>query len=147
MAEALVKRKLVLEGLDCANCAMKIEKGVGELEGVSSCSVNFVTKMMTVETDQNKENNVIAEAKQLVTKLEPHIQVQEEQKTKSAKEIFLLEGLDCANCAMKIETKVKEMPGVSAATVDFVSKKLKVEVVSKKSLKQQYRTSKMLCIN
>ncbi|PGZ65218.1 ATPase P, partial [Bacillus thuringiensis] len=25
MAEALVKKKLMLEGLDCANCAMKIE--------------------------------------------------------------------------------------------------------------------------
>ncbi|PEI95296.1 cadmium-translocating P-type ATPase [Bacillus pseudomycoides] len=134
MAEALVKRKLVLEGLDCANCAMKIEKGVGGLEGVSSCSVNFATKTMTLETEQNKENNVVAEAKQLVTKLEPHIKVQEEQKTKVAKEVFVLEGLDCANCAMKIETKVKEMPSVSNATVDFVSKKLKIEVANKKEL-------------
>ena len=32
MAEALVKKKLMLEGLDCANCAMKIEKGVGNIE-------------------------------------------------------------------------------------------------------------------
>lgn len=134
MAEALVKRKLVLEGLDCANCAMKIEKGVGGLEGVSSCSVNFATKTMTLETEQNKENNVVAEAKQLVTKLEPHIQVKDEQKTKVVKEVFVLEGLDCANCAMKIETKVKEMPTVSAAAVDFVSKKLKIEVANKKEL-------------
>ncbi|MEY8350285.1 heavy metal translocating P-type ATPase [Bacillus cereus] len=133
MAEALVKRKLVLEGLDCANCAMKIEKGVGNLEGVSSCTVNFATKTMVLETEQNKEH-VITEAKQLVTKLEPHIQVQEEQKTKVQKEEFVLEGLDCANCAMKIETKVKEMPSVSNATVDFVSKKLRIEVVNKKEL-------------
>ncbi|MDZ5607769.1 heavy metal translocating P-type ATPase [Bacillus pseudomycoides] len=134
MAEALVKRKLVLEGLDCANCAMKIEKGVGGLEGVSSCSVNFATKTMTLETEKNRENNVVTEAKQLVTKLEPHIQVKDEQKTKVAKEVFVLEGLDCANCAMKIETKVKEMPTISNATVDFVSKKLKIEVANKKEL-------------
>ena len=50
-----------------------------------------------------------------------------------AKEVFILEGLDCANCAMKIENKVKEMPTVSAATVDFVSKKLRVEVANKKN--------------
>ncbi|MEI4622199.1 heavy metal translocating P-type ATPase [Bacillus cereus] len=134
MAEALVKRKLVLEGLDCANCAMKIEKGVSGLDGVSSCSVNFATKTMTLETEQNKENHVVNEAKQLVTKLEPHIKVQEEQKTKITKEVFVLEGLDCANCAMKIETKVKEMPTVSNATVDFVSKKLKIEVANEKEL-------------
>ncbi|MED0966727.1 heavy metal translocating P-type ATPase [Bacillus paramycoides] len=134
MAEALVKKKLMLEGLDCANCAMKIEKGVGNIEGVTSCSVNFATKTMLLETPQNKENQVVTEAKQLVTKLEPHIKVQEEQKTKAAKEVFILEGLDCANCAMKIETKVKEMPTVSEATVDFVSKKLRVEFANKREL-------------
>ncbi|MGN4446370.1 heavy metal translocating P-type ATPase [Bacillus cereus group sp. MYBK79-1] len=134
MAEALVKKKLMLEGLDCANCAMKIEKGVGNIEGVNSCSVNFATKTMILETAQNKESEVVTEAKQLVTKLEPHIKVQEEKNTKVAKEVFILEGLDCANCAMKIENKVKEMPTVSAATVDFVSKKLRVEVVNKREL-------------
>ncbi|PEM54902.1 heavy metal translocating P-type ATPase [Bacillus wiedmannii] len=134
MAEALVKKKLVLEGLDCANCAMKIEKGVGNIEGVNFCSVNFATKTMVLETAQNKESEVVTEAKQLVTKLEPHIKVQEEQKNKVAKEVFILEGLDCANCAMKIENKVKEMPAVSAATVDFVSKKLRVEVANKREL-------------
>lgn len=48
--------------------------------------------------------------------------------------MFILEGLDCANCAMKIENKVKEMPTVSEATVDFVSKKLRVEVANKREL-------------
>ncbi|PGT75283.1 cadmium-translocating P-type ATPase [Bacillus cereus] len=134
MAEALVKKKLMLEGLDCANCAMKIEKGVGNIEGVNSCSVNFATKTMVLETAQNKEGEVVTEAKQLVTKLEPHIKVQEEKNTKVAKEVFILEGLDCANCAMKIENKVKEMPTVSEATVDFVSKKLRVEVANKREL-------------
>ncbi|MEK4710407.1 heavy metal translocating P-type ATPase [Bacillus sp. FSL R10-2780] len=142
MAEALVKKKLMLEGLDCANCAMKIEKGVGNIEGVTSCSVNFATKTMLLETPQNKENQVVTEAKQLVTKLEPHIKVQEEQKTKLIKEVFVLEGLDCANCAMKIENKVKEMPTVSEATVDFVSRKLRVEVANKRELESTVQNIK-----
>lgn len=142
MAEALVKKKLMLDGLDCANCAMKIEKGVGNIEGVTSCSVNFATKTMLLETPQNKENQVVTEAKQLVTKLEPHIKVQEEQKIKSIKEVFVLEGLDCANCAMKIENKVKEMPTVSEATVDFVSKKLRVEFANKRELESTVQNIK-----
>ncbi|GJM71854.1 hypothetical protein HMSSN036_40700 [Paenibacillus macerans] len=40
-AAGIVKRKFVLEGLDCANCAMKIETGVQNIDGVSACSVNF----------------------------------------------------------------------------------------------------------
>ncbi|HDX9578268.1 TPA: cadmium-translocating P-type ATPase [Bacillus pseudomycoides] len=134
MGDALVKRKLVLDGLDCANCAAKIEKGVGELEDVSSCSVNFVTKTMTIETAKQNEEHIIKEATQLVNKLEPHVQVREEQKMKVAKETFILEGLDCANCAMKIETKVGEMPAVTSASVDFVSKKLRVEIANKQEL-------------
>lgn len=34
---------------------------------------------MVLETAQNKESEVVTEAKQLVTKLEPHIKVQEEK--------------------------------------------------------------------
>ncbi|WP_425331879.1 cation transporter, partial [Paenibacillus sonchi] len=36
-----VRRQWMLEGLDCANCAMKIENKVKKIEGVTSCSVNF----------------------------------------------------------------------------------------------------------
>lgn len=30
-----------LEGLDCANCAMKIEKGVQQIDGVKEATVNL----------------------------------------------------------------------------------------------------------
>lgn len=40
---------------------------------------------MVLETAQNKESEVVTEAKQLVTKLEPHIKVQEEKKYQSGK--------------------------------------------------------------
>nr|WP_243183055.1 heavy metal translocating P-type ATPase [Anaerosolibacter carboniphilus] len=36
-------------------------------------------------------------------------------------------GLCCANCATKIEREVKNLPGVKAASVDFVNKKLTIE--------------------
>ena len=49
----------MLEGLDCANCAMKIEKGVGSIEGVNSCSVNFATKTMILETAQKKKTKLL----------------------------------------------------------------------------------------
>jgi len=40
------------------------------------------------------------------------------------KKELILEGLDCANCASKIELKVKAIPGVQDAYIDFVSQKL-----------------------
>lgn len=43
------------------------------------------------------------------------------------KKTFRLEGLDCANCAAKIEKKVKAMDGVKGATVSFFAQKLVLE--------------------
>jgi Cd2+/Zn2+-exporting ATPase len=73
----LIKREFTLDGLDCANCALKIERGVKEIAGVSTCSVNFVTKTLILETDQTQEDRVISEAKKKVNMLEPHINIKE----------------------------------------------------------------------
>ncbi len=43
------------------------------------------------------------------------------------KKTFRLDGLDCANCAAKIEKKVKAMDGVKDATVSFFAQKLVLE--------------------
>ncbi len=68
-----VNSELKLEGLDCANCAMKIEKGVSTLEGVDACSVNFATLTMTITTSEEQKESVIESAKDKIRKLEPHI--------------------------------------------------------------------------
>lgn len=44
--------------------------------------------------------------------------------------VYLLEGLDCANCAMKVERNVKKVDGVKEVTVDFVSKKMVIDYVA-----------------
>lgn len=70
-----VKRELLLEGLDCANCAMKIEDGVRKVSGVSSVTVNFATTRMSITTDIDKAQEVLAEAAKKVKRIEPHIRV------------------------------------------------------------------------
>ena len=72
-----VKRKFILEGLDCANCALKIENGVGKIEGVSSCSVNFVNKTLTMEMASEASADIVKQAKQHIRKLEPDVTVLE----------------------------------------------------------------------
>lgn len=42
-----MKREFVLEGLDCVNCAAKIEEKVSKIEGINFANVNFPTKMLT----------------------------------------------------------------------------------------------------
>ena len=40
---------LPIEGMSCASCAMKVEKSLGAVEGVSEATVNFATKKAAVE--------------------------------------------------------------------------------------------------
>lgn len=43
------------------------------------------------------------------------------------KRIYTLENLDCANCAAKMEAKIKKIPGVLSASVSFFAQKLVLE--------------------
>ncbi|PYE42408.1 cadmium-translocating P-type ATPase [Paenibacillus barcinonensis] len=72
-----VKRELLLDGLDCANCALKIENGVSKIKGISECSVNFVTKTLSMYTTSDMDEQVVEEAKRKVLRLEPHIRISE----------------------------------------------------------------------
>ncbi len=74
-AASLSKRELTLDGLHCANCAMKIENGVGKIKGVASCSVNFVNKTLTLEADEAQAEQLAGEAMRTVNRIEPHIRV------------------------------------------------------------------------
>lgn len=43
------------------------------------------------------------------------------------KKTFNLEELDCAHCAAKMETKIREIDGVISASISFMNQKLTLE--------------------
>ncbi|MDF2655727.1 MAG: heavy metal translocating P-type ATPase [Bacillota bacterium] len=70
------KKELILEGLDCANCAAKIEAKVNEIDEVKLASVNFVTKKLSLELEENSETNrVIEQIREIIRRLEPDVKV------------------------------------------------------------------------
>ena len=62
MAETKEDINLKLSGMTCANCALKIENKLGNLEGVKSAVVNFANEEATVEYDPNTTNYAIMQA-------------------------------------------------------------------------------------
>ena len=46
-----MKKVFQLEDLDCANCAARMERAIGKVEGVTAVSVNFLTQKLSVEAD------------------------------------------------------------------------------------------------
>ncbi|MEB4781572.1 heavy metal translocating P-type ATPase [Paenibacillus polymyxa] len=69
------RHEWILEGLDCANCALKIENGVSKIEGVLDCSVNFVTKTLTMTTTSDQKEEVFRQTERKVHRLEPHVRM------------------------------------------------------------------------
>lgn len=132
MSLIVVKKELLLEGLDCANCAAKIEHEVNELNGVKA-SMNFMNKTLTLETESETDyESALKQVKGIVHKHEPDVAVKEKSVNKGAKKVLILEGLGCTNCAAKIESQSKSLEGVNNATVDFFSKKMTIEAADKK---------------
>lgn len=66
--------KLVLElvGLDCPNCAQKINQRVSKLSNVYESDMDFINKKMTVKADSN---SVVEDIKRIVHELEPDVEV------------------------------------------------------------------------
>ena len=72
-----------MSGLNCANCANKIETKVNKIDGIKNVSLNFSTTVLTVEINKEAEkNNIINEIKSIVKKLEPHVKVSEKADNK-----------------------------------------------------------------
>lgn len=68
-----MKKMFKLEGLDCANCAAKMQEGIGKIQGVSNATVNFITTKLVIEGEDDKMDGIIEAAKAVIKKLEPDV--------------------------------------------------------------------------
>ena len=66
-----MKKVFKLIDLDCANCAAKMERAIGALDGVASCSVNFLTQKLTLEADDARFDEIVKQAAKVCKKIEP----------------------------------------------------------------------------
>ena len=69
--------KYRLEGLDCADCGIKLEKYLQEKEYVEEVSISFATKTMIITTKD------MAKVKKDIKEIEPDVKVLEPNKSKA----------------------------------------------------------------
>ncbi len=143
-----MKKVYRLEGLDCAHCAMKIEKHIMKIKGVHDANVDFVSKRLFVEIDCEELEKRI---KSVIHQIEPEVEVKEikeshhhihscdcgedhhlhghdeEKRIENAEKLYV-KGLDCPNCAAKIEEYITHMENVDDASLNFSNGVLFVKV-------------------
>jgi len=118
-----VEKAFWLKGLDCPNCASKIEREVGRVDGVSSAAINLMNETLSITLRMDYAGDIAATVKSIVTKYEPDVLVVTKKKVQTER-AFLLKGLDCPNCASKIEAEVKAVDGVFSATLNLMAETL-----------------------
>lgn len=70
--------KYILKGLDCPNCAAKIETKVNSLNEVNHATVSFATQTLDIELkNDTEEKNISDKIKSLIKDLEPEVEVLE----------------------------------------------------------------------
>lgn len=77
-----------LDGLDCANCAAKIERSVQQINGVEKAQVDFMSTKLTIVAPEKDIERISEEAKEVIHKVEPEVEVnniQTEKKEENSK--------------------------------------------------------------
>ena len=95
-----MKRIFLLKGLDCPNCSAKIEKEVGELNGVQSSVVNLMKQTLTINVAQTAADTIASQIETIVHSHEPDVEVSE-----IVQESYILEKKQEANESYNNEDK------------------------------------------
>ena len=108
---------LPIGGMSCASCALKIEKGLANAEGVSKATVNFAAERATVvfSADQTNLSTLISKVRDLG------------YEAKTEKVLLPVQGMTCASCVNRVEKALKSSKGVVNVNVNFATQRASVE--------------------
>lgn len=118
----MVEQKVIfpISGMTCANCALNIERGIKQLEGVNDVSVNLASEKAVVLFDPQKVDPI-----DIIKKIR---RIGYDVITRKIE--FPITGMSCANCAMAVEKALNQkVPGLINASVNFASERAFVEYI------------------
>lgn len=70
-----MKKVYRLDEIDCANCAAKLENAISKISGVKFAGINFFAQKLTVEIDDDRFDDVMADVVKTVKRQQPGCKV------------------------------------------------------------------------
>ena len=115
----LERLDLPIQGMSCASCVAKIEKGLSQLDGVADAKVNFATEKAAITFDSNQ------------VQMQDFIRTVRELGYEAGLEKVTLpvQGMSCASCVEKVQKALSQVPGVIQADVNFATEKATVKYI------------------
>jgi Cu+-exporting ATPase len=116
---ATTRIELPVQGMSCASCVARIEKGLALAPGVHEARVNLAAERATLTIDPDRVG--IAELAQTIHDL--GYEVPTRALTLS------VGGMSCASCVAKIERGLHALPGVVRASVNLATERATIEAL------------------
>ncbi|WP_052446644.1 cation transporter [Candidatus Soleaferrea massiliensis] len=66
----MLEKVIILEGLDCANCAAKVERAASRIRGVDNANVTFMTRKLFMEVEDGKLEQVMKELDEVIHRID-----------------------------------------------------------------------------
>jgi len=119
LSRQTVQLKIPIVNMDCANCALTIEKEIRQVEGVSRANVNIASSTAFVEYKPSTAN-----AEKIVGAIR-----KAGYKAGQNSLTLRIGGMYCGSCVTKIENDILSKPGVVSASVDLASETAVVQYI------------------
>ncbi|HWQ48953.1 MAG TPA: heavy metal translocating P-type ATPase [Methanosarcina sp.] len=123
--ESTISSRLLVTGIDCPDCAAKVEKAVRRMLGVVNATFVFPAGSLDVEYDP--QQTCVTQVVDKIKKLGYEAR-EDDQKISEISQTtdFCIAGMDCPDCAAKLEKRISKVPGVETAQVNFGASKMTV---------------------
>ncbi len=114
------KVSIKINGMDCASCVVRIEKGLEKLDGVENVAVNLASEKAIIDYNPKKVNpdEMIKRVQNLGYK------AARSDTTISGGEkkvVISIGGMTCAVCVQRLEKALSSLGGVSGASVNLAA--------------------------
>ncbi len=128
----------IVENLGCAHCASKMEEKINALPGVEEATITFATKQLRVLAAD--PDALLPEMQRICSSIEAEVKLVPKTINASAKtKVYIIDGLDCAHCAAKVEERINEVPGVEKAVLTYATKQLRITAENPDALIDEIR--------
>lgn len=143
-----ITRKYTLEGLDCANCAMKIEEAITKIDGIENVSVVFATKTLSLKSGLD-EHELFDTLKKTIDSVEDGVTLIEKLKlitniiTKTVNIAVVVMNTTTNTMSMNIITK---MANIAVVSKNITTNIIIIAILITKQESILYKTSIVLIV-
>ena len=114
-----MRLSLRIQGMDCHDCAAKIEKVVGQLPGVAEARVDFTGQTLSAQVDSPKTAERIQET---IRSLGYGV----EDGAKWVASVLQVKGMDCAEEKALVEKALTGVPGLERFEINLMTRRLRI---------------------